>query len=61
MIIYGVFCEDVLIFSDEGTYAIYEKENSAESFRYEMHTRFLDTDYNVRPIEFDVKAARIGP
>lgn len=55
MITYGVFCEDVLIFSDEMTYAIYDDKNRAENFMCEMQSRFDDTDYNVRPIELNVK------
>jgi hypothetical protein len=60
MITYGVFCGDVLIFSDEETYAIYGNENVAESFMREMQSRFNRSDYNVRSIELNVKVAYGG-
>ena len=55
---YGVFHKDILIFSDVMTYAVYEKENFAESFMREMQGYYPDAPYSVRKIELDVEVAR---
>lgn len=54
---YGVFHNEILIFSDVMTYAIYEKRNFADSFMLEMHGYYPDASYSVREIEMDVEAA----
>ena len=57
MKVYGVFHNDILIFSDIMTYAIYEKMIFAESFMREMQGYYPDETYSVREIELNVEAA----
>lgn len=57
MIAYGVFHNDILIFSDVMTYAIYEKRPFAESFMREMQGYYPNAPYNVRELELNVEVA----
>ena len=60
MKVYGVFCDNLLIFSNESTYAIYEKEDLAKDFMREMKSSLPGVDYTVHEIELNVKVAH-GP
>lgn len=57
MIVYGVFHNNILIFSHVMTYAIYEKKNLAESFMREIQGYYPDEFYSAREIEIDVEMA----
>jgi hypothetical protein len=54
---YGVFHNDILIFSGVMTYAIYEKRPFAESFMREMQGYYPDVAYSVREIELNAEGA----
>lgn len=58
MIVHGVFHNDLLIFSEVMIYAIYEKENLADSYMREMQGYYPDETYSVREIELDVEVAQ---
>lgn len=55
---YGVFLEkdriEKLIFSDDETYAIYERTEAAEAFKSEMCGRWSNTKYKVKEIIMEV-------
>ena len=55
MNVYGVFCDNLLIFSNESTYAIYEKEALAKDYIHELKSSLPGVDYTVREIELNVK------
>ena len=57
MIVHGVFHNDLLVFSDNMSYAIYEKRNLAESCMHVIQGYYPNDVYSVREIELNVAMA----
>ena len=56
---YGVFLiegkQATLIFSDEGSYALYERCETARAFKIEMDSRWENTTYKVKEVVIEDK------